>query len=427
MSDQPTVVFFPEGAYGPTNNCIGIGQVLQERGIRVVFILEESFAGTLEARGFEERLMRLGPVPEVDEAPGQFWKDFIAATSPEFRKPTIEQLATFIEPTMRALVEGAMYVDDRLREIIEELDPDLVVEDNVCTFPALLSHARKWARIVSCNPAELPDLLVPPAFSGYSSHDQTPWSDFRAEADRLLGPLWQEANAFSEARGAGPLPAGQFIHTSPDLNLYIYPEAVDYQRAQPLDPTWHRIETCIREERGDVDAPTQILSGDGKLIYLSLGSLGSADTALMQRLCDALADTPHRYIVSMGPQHDEIKLRHNQWGAEYLPQPILMPLCDLVITHGGNNTTTECLHHGKPMVLLPLFWDQYDNAQRMHDVGLGRRLPTYGWAPADLHNAIEEMLNDTDAQTRLAAISKRVQANPGRVLAADLIERAARA
>ena len=30
MSDQPTVVFFPEGAYGPTNNCIGIGQVLQE-------------------------------------------------------------------------------------------------------------------------------------------------------------------------------------------------------------------------------------------------------------------------------------------------------------------------------------------------------------------------------------------------------------
>ena len=104
-----------------------------------------------------------------------------------------------------------------------------------------------------------------------------------------------------------------------------------------------------------------------------------------------------------------------------------MPLCDLVITHGGNNTTTECLHHGKPMVLLPLFWDQYDNAQRMHDVGLGRRLPTYGWTPADLHNAIEEMLNDTDAQTRLAAISKRVQANSGRVFAADLIERAARA
>jgi len=426
MSDQPTVVFFPEGAYGPTNNCIGIGQVLQERGVRVVFILEESFAGTLEARGFEERLMRLGPAPEVEEAPGQFWKDFIAATSPEFRKPTIEQLTSFIEPTMRALVEGAMYVDDRLREIIEELDPDLVVEDNVCTFPALISHARKWARIVSCNPAELPDPLVPPVFSGYSVHDQEPWGDFLVEADRVLGPLWHEASEFSQARGAGPLPAGQFIHASPDLNLYIYPAEVDYQREQPLDDSWHRIDTCIREERGEIDAPTHILSGDGKLIYLSLGSLGSADTALMQRLCDALADTPHRYIVSKGPQHDEIELRDNQWGAEYLPQPILMPFCDLVITHGGNNTTTECLHHGKPMILLPLFWDQYDNAQRMHDLGLGRRLPTYDWTPADLHNAIEDMLSDTDALARLAAISKRVQTNPGRVRAADLIERAAR-
>ena len=44
-----TIVFFPEGAYGPTNNCVGIGQVLRERGHRVVFVIEESFAGGLEA------------------------------------------------------------------------------------------------------------------------------------------------------------------------------------------------------------------------------------------------------------------------------------------------------------------------------------------------------------------------------------------
>src|SRR5204863_265259 len=42
-----TFVFFPEGAYGPTNNCVGIGDVLRRRGHRVVFIVEESFAGTL--------------------------------------------------------------------------------------------------------------------------------------------------------------------------------------------------------------------------------------------------------------------------------------------------------------------------------------------------------------------------------------------
>ena len=58
-----TYVFFPEGAFGPTNNCVGIGRVLLERGERVVFVVEESFAGTLEAQGFEEALMRLKPAP----------------------------------------------------------------------------------------------------------------------------------------------------------------------------------------------------------------------------------------------------------------------------------------------------------------------------------------------------------------------------
>ena len=135
-----TVVFFPEGAYGPTNNCVGIGDVLRRRGHRVVFIVEESFAGALEEKGFEERLMRLSPPAEAEEDPGQFWKDFIRETAPVFRKPTIDQLGEFIEPTFRALVDGAKYVDDRLVEIIDELQPDLIVEDNVVSFPACLLY-----------------------------------------------------------------------------------------------------------------------------------------------------------------------------------------------------------------------------------------------------------------------------------------------
>src|SRR5438105_12094864 len=106
-----TVVFFPEGAFGPTNNCIGIGDVLRRRGHRIVFILEESFRGTLEAKGFEERLMRLSPPPAEPEVPGQFWKDFIRDTAPVFRRSTIEQLEGFIAPTWQALVDGARYVN----------------------------------------------------------------------------------------------------------------------------------------------------------------------------------------------------------------------------------------------------------------------------------------------------------------------------
>ena len=63
--------------------------------------------------------MRLGPEPEVEEAPGQFWKDFIRDTAPVFRTPTIEQLESFVAPTWQALIDGAKYVNGRLVEIIE--------------------------------------------------------------------------------------------------------------------------------------------------------------------------------------------------------------------------------------------------------------------------------------------------------------------
>jgi MGT family glycosyltransferase len=424
LSDRPTVVFFPEGAYGPTNNCIGIGQVLQARGTRVVFVVEESFAGTLEAQGFEEALMRLKPPSETDEAPGQFWKDFVRETAPEFRKPTIEQLEGFVLPVWQELVDGARYVDDRLAEIFAEVQPDVIVEDNVVGFPAVPASGIPWVRIVSCNPLELKDPALPPVFSGYASGDPSGWEDFRTRYRELHGPLQREFSEFCVERGAPPLPDGEFIHESPLLNLYLYPAEADYGRSRPLGPTWYRLGSCVR--RPDQVAE-EVRRPDRAVLYLSLGSLGSADVRLMQKLIDTLAETNYFVIVSLGPQHGELRLAPNMTGEEFLPQPAILPNVDLVLTHGGNNTVTESLHFGKPMVVLPLFWDQHDNAQRMHELGLGRRLDTYAHEPAELIAAIDSLLADPEPRRRLSGISRKLQAEPGTVRAADLIEKLAEA
>jgi MGT family glycosyltransferase len=422
-----TVAFFPEGAFGPTNNCVGIGDALRKRGHDVVFIIEESFAGNLEAKGFEERLMRLGPPPEEPEIPGQFWKDYIRETAPVFRKPTIEQLEGFIAPTFEALVDGARYVDRRLAQIIGDLEPDVIVEDNVVAFPALSASKRPWVRIVSCNPAELKDRAVPPPFSGYGVGDRRGWDEYWAEYRRTLGELQARFDAFCRDRGAPALPELEFIHQSPWLNLYLYPLDVDYPRERALGERWHNLETSVRDADTD-DAwqpPLGFEAGDGKLIYLSLGSLGSADVELMQRLIDTVAQTDYRVIVSMGPQHDQLHLADNMVGEEFLPQPRILPLVDLVITHGGNNTVTECFWAGKPMVVLPLFWDQHDNAQRVHETGFGIRLDTYGHEPEQLTGAIDRLLADERLAARLATASERLRARPGTEAAADLIERIA--
>jgi MGT family glycosyltransferase len=433
VADGRTIVFFPEGAFGPTNNCVGIGNVLRARGHRVVFIVEESFAGRLEAQGFEERLMRLGPPPAVAEILGHFWIDFIRDTAPVFRKSTIEQLGEFIAPTWSALVDGSRYVEPRLRAIFDELQPDAIIADNVVGFAAVVMAGRPWARIVSCNPAEVKDSRIPPFSSGYPTSDRREWPAFLEEVWRTHDELWSGFDAFMREQGAPGLGSGplgpEFIHDSPFLNLVLYPEEADYRRATPLGPTWHRLGSCVRSTTETWPLPESLAPGsggrDGALLYLSLGSLGSADVGLMQRLVDILGRSRHRVIVSKGPLADQLRLSDNMTGEAFLPQPAIIPQVDLVITHGGNNTVTESFHHGKPMVVLPLFWDQVDNAQRIAETGFGARLPAYTVEADGLIAAIERLLLDQELGSRLAALSARLQSNPGTVRAADLVERLA--
>jgi MGT family glycosyltransferase len=418
-----TVVFFPEGAFGPTNNCVGIADVLRRGGHRVVFVVEESFAGTLEAQGFEERLMRLGPAPTEPEEPGAFWKEFIRDTAPAFRQSTLEQLESFIAPTWRALLDGSRYVDERLAEIFDELAPDVIVEDNVCAFPAILACGRPWVRIVSCNPLEVADPDLPPAFSGLPLEDRSGWGEFRAEYRRVVADMHAEFSEFCVERGAPPLPELEMIHESEWLNLMLYPDELDYPRGRPLGPRWHNLQTCVRATDPEWAPPPE----DGRpLVYLSLGSLGSADVALMRRLVEVLADTPYRYVVSTGPQHAEYELAENMSGAEFLPQTSVLAHVEAVITHGGNNTTTECMWFGKPMLVAPIFWDQHDNAQRVHETGYGRRVPTYTFDAGGLRAALAWALGDDALRTRCAAAAARLRQRPGTAVAAELIERVAR-
>jgi MGT family glycosyltransferase len=420
--DGATIIFFPEGAFGPTNNCIGIGDVLRQRGHRIVFIVEESFAGTLEAQGFEERLMRLTPPPEIEEVPGQFWKDFIRETAAVFRKPTIEQLSEFIAPTFQALIDGAKYVDQRLLEIFDELQPDLIVEDNVVSFPALIASGVPWVRIASCNPAEIKDDDVPPPFSGLPSDDRTSWDEFWVAYRAAHQEMHADFSDYCRARGAPDLPADDFIHESPWLNLYLYPEAIDYPRARPLDPRWHNLQASVRATDPDWQLPEPLATADGPLVYLSLGSLGSADVELMRKLVAELADPRYRVIVSKGPQAEQFDLAPNMVGEEFLPQTSIIPQVDLVVTHGGNNTVTESLYFGKPMVVLPIFWDQHDNAQRLDEMGFGARLDTYGHEPTELTGAIDRLLGDAQLTPRLGQLSAELHNADGTKRAAELIE-----
>ena len=63
------------------------------------------------------------------------------------------------------------------------------------------------------------------------------------------------------------------------------------------------------------------------------------------------------------------------------------------------------------MVVLPLFWDQYDNAQRVQETGFGLRLDTYGHAP---RAAASTSVGDGAPRRGLDPSARRRGARPAR-------------
>ena len=271
--------------------------------------------------------MRLGPPPAEPEVPGQFWIDFIRDTAPVFRKPTIEQLGEFIAPTWQALIDGAKYVHPRLLEIFDELGPDVIVEDNVVAFPALaaIGPAVGPDRVVQPGRAQGPGrraVLVRLPGRGSDRLAALPRGG-APDARRACGPTSTRsvASTATTASSYGEL-GPDFIAESPWLNLYRYPAEADYRARAPARPdlaSARLVRSGPRSRPGS--CPSTCATRDGALIYLSLGSLGSADVGLMQRLVDLLATTEHRVIVSKGPLADQIALHDNQAGEGFLPQP----------------------------------------------------------------------------------------------------------
>ena len=423
MGREKTIVFFPEAAFGPALNCVGIAQACRALGHRPVFVADASFAGVFAKYGFEERLVALSEPMDAAKA-SQFWKDFIASHLPHFRLSPIEQLPTYVVPVWEAVVDSAVHVERELQQVLHDLRPDLVCVDNIILFPAIIRTGCPWIRIISCSENEIPDPDIPPHLSGCGATDRACHRAFEAEFQRLIRPCHERFNRFLASAGLPPYPLGQFFEASPHLNLLLYPEPLAYRRRHPLDPArFQYLEGCVRDE-GTYAVPPFPPQHDGRpLLYVSFGSLGAADVDLFKRLAGVLGDRPYRVLMSVGdylPAYADLPI--NVRAESFFPQPALLPHCDLVVHHGGNNTFNEALYFGKPSLILPFCWDGLDNAMRIHETGYGMRLPRYTWADADLVSAIERLLGDGSMRDRLHRLSRHMRAADGRAKGARLID-----
>lgn len=412
----PVIAFFPEASFGAALNCVAIAQAVAQRGAVPVFICHAGFTGIFADYGFKEVHL---PQP-AQPANSDYWQAFINRHLPHFDLSPLDQLLTYVGPTWEAIVDTAIAAEAGLAVTLAQIRPDVIVLDNVIMFPAAANAGCPWVRVISCAETELPDANVPPYLSGLAADD--PHSiGFEAAYISATATAHQRYSDFRHRRGLPLLPEGQFMETSASLNLLLSPKPVRYDRAAPLNlPTFRYLEGCVRDE-AQYDLP-RLPNNQGPLVYLSFGSLGAMDTALMDRMIRVFATVPARFIVNVGGFPESYRnVPDNVFLGSWFPQPSVVGQADLFIHHGGNNSFCEALFFGVPSLILPYCWDGHDNAMRAAQVGVGLRLDRASFTDADLRAAIVRLLADQPMLLRLADHAAQMRANPGNDAAADAI------
>ena len=422
MNDKKTIAFFPEGAFGPALNSVGIAQACRDLGHRCVFLTDPGFAEVYEGYGFEYRIVNLSEPMSAEEM-AKYWSSFIDGHIPNFNLTPYEQIDNYVKECWEAIVDTAKWAEKDLPGVLDELKPDLICIDNVVLFPAAKQYGVPWVRIISCSENEIPDPWIPPHLSGCGESDRVCFENYQNRFNEVIKPIHEDFNDFIQSCGESPYPIGEFFESSPYMNLLLYPEPLQYERKNPLDPErFQYLEGCVRSEES-YEVPEFAGNNGQPLVYLSFGSLGSGDTDLLNRIIAVLGQTQYRVLANVGDYIESYgEMPENVHIASWYPQPSVIEQADAVIHHGGNNSFNECLYFGKPAIIMPYVWDGHDNATRVQETGHGLQMHRSNWTEEEFLDALETILTRKSMLVRLVETSQHMQAADGRRKAARIID-----
>ena len=142
MSTQKTIAFFPEAAFGPALNSVGIAQACEALGHKAVFLTDPGMSGVYEGYGFPEYTVNMSE-PMEPEAMAKYWSDFINGHIPNFDLAPYEQIDNYVKECWEAIVDTSVWAEKDLPGVLAEVEPDLVCVDNVILFPAIKRYAKE--------------------------------------------------------------------------------------------------------------------------------------------------------------------------------------------------------------------------------------------------------------------------------------------
>jgi UDP:flavonoid glycosyltransferase YjiC (YdhE family) len=244
--------------------------------------------------------------------------------------------------------------------------------------------------------------------------------------------VWPElvAEPLKDLRaGHGLAPDPELAMLSRYLILSPFPPSFR-DPANPLPPTGHAIRPVPADAGADDVPPRWLAELDPPLVYFTLGTIFNLESGdLFERVLAGLSELPVSIVVTvgrevepetLGPQPANVRVE------QYVPQSLLLPDCDLVVSHAGSGSVVGALAHGLPMVLLPIGADQPLNAARCAALDVARVVDPFQATSADVASAAEDLLADVPYRRNAQRVQEEIAALPGPEYALHLLEQLTR-
>ncbi len=403
-----------------------------DAGERVVVATGTATEAIVRGFGFEREHLQLGRgsnpgVIRAEEQPrgeDDALRGFFEAT----RLGALETLTFQARARADDLLWEPVAVGRAVLDVVDRVRPDTVLVDHLAFSArlALTGAGVAHGDVVLGHPTALPVgeevYGAPPAFPRAVTPDPGGLADLRMLCEQVRDGFTRAWNAATAVLAPGTPAVPDAFAVTGDVLLLNYPAEVHDPVRTTLLPPHEFLGSAVRGEDEDAQVDRWLAASDQPVVYVSLGSFLSVRGDVLARVVQALRGLDVRVALAHGstPPSELGPLPSTWLVREVLPQVRLLAGAALAVTHGGNNSVTESLTAGVPMLVLPLSTDQFAGAAALEVAGLAEVLDPNAAAPAELAAAARRQLGDPELRGRVAALSAALVASPGpeRALAA---------
>ena len=395
-----------------------LGTAWAEAGERVVVASGPATADIVAAFGFERENLQLGRgsnpgTIRVEQQPAgedDALRGFFDAT----RRGMVDTLRFQAEARSSDLLFNPVQVAREVQRIVARVRPDQVIVDHLA-FSArlgLLTAGVAHADVVLGHPSALPVGVevygYPPAWPAVFTPEVTELALLELQCEAVRDAFTAQWNDALLELDPAAVPSRDAFQECGDVLLLNYPAELHALARTTALPPHVFLGSAVRSEVVDPEVEAWLDQDSLPVVYVSFGSFLSVRGDVLARVTAALKDLPVRVAVAVGATDPgELGRIPDSWLVRaFLPQVRLLQEAVLAVTHGGNNSVTEAMTAGVPLVVLPFSTDQFAGAAALDAAGFGTSLPPNTATILDLRGACERMLRLAgDPRARLDALS----------------------